>query len=406
MSLNGATTILHSFPASGGLGVPQGRLLEVGGLLYGVASGGAFSIDAAGSIATLHTFVNADGTSPKGGLTQATDGMLYGTMYRGGLGCGLVYKLDLSGTLTPFYQFPFSNSLGCFNGNGPNAGVIQASDGNLYGATDGFFSGVYGNVYTLTLGGGFSLVHGFSGSDGGKPVASLSQDSNGNIVGTTSMGTAAPNANGTVFSIASGGAFSTLVGLILRRRLRAASRAHSGSVWNLLRDRVAGRVQRCRHDLQVRSLHGVTVLRHLSQDPDGDSNDPLLSAADGDFYGTTSAGGGAGIGNGTLFKVTPDGVFTRLYTFTSPSTTGVSPESGLIQTSDGSLYGTTNSGGAGGAGTIFRRDPSGNASTLHALTAPEGQGPAGTLIQGLDGRLTVRRRTEGRDSGRCSPWTR
>jgi uncharacterized repeat protein (TIGR03803 family) len=87
----------------------------------------------------------------------------------------------------------------------------------------------------------------------------------------------------------------------------------------------------------------------------------LVQATNGDFYGTTS-GGGANGNYGTVFKITPSGTLTTLYTFCSQyvdsvCTDGEEPYAGLIEAANGNLYGTTNGGGANGQGTVFKVTP-------------------------------------------------
>ena len=78
----------------------------------------------------------------------------------------------------------------------------------------------------------------------------------------------------------------------------------------------------------------------------------LVQGSDGNFYGTTQSGGTNG-GEGTVFKISPNGALTTLYSFTGGND-GASPQAGLVQGSDGNFYGTTVNGGQGGAGTVFR----------------------------------------------------
>ena len=406
ITLSGATTVLHTFNAQGD--VPTGRLYETGGVLYGVTAKTIFSLDESSrSFLILHSFVSADGSAPNGGVIQATDGMFYGTM-RNTVPCGSIYRVDLAGTLTTLYQFPRSETFSCSNGDGPDAGVIQGSDGRLYGTTDGFFSGVYGNAYAISLAGEFTVLHTFDGTDGGKPFAGLFQDSGGNIVGTTSIGSAAPNADGTVFSITPSGSFSTLTGFQSYDDgydpQAGLVQGPDGSLYGTTLNGGAGGAGTI---FKFNTTDGLTVLRHLSVSVDGGfPYDRLLLAADGNLYGTTSSqGGGAGVGFGTLFKVTPDGGFTRLYVLSDPDL-GISPVAGLIEGVDGNLYGTTLGYGGGltqGRGLIYRRGPDGTVSAVHRFAGgsipPEGGYLYATLIQGLDGRLYGTARDGGLGSG-------
>jgi uncharacterized repeat protein (TIGR03803 family) len=109
----------------------------------------------------------------------------------------------------------------------------------------------------------------------------------------------------------------------------------------------------------------------------------LLLATNGDFYGTTSRGGA--YDSGTVFKITAKGVFTTMYAFEN-ETDGSRPAAGLIQADDGAFYGTTVSGGSGGGGTIFKVTPRGALTTLYSFSGSvTGSGPNGGLLQATDG---------------------
>ena len=109
----------------------------------------------------------------------------------------------------------------------------------------------------------------------------------------------------------------------------------------------------------------------------------LVLAADGDFYGTTYAGGSAGLG--TIFKVTAGGALTILHSFTG-GTDGASPYAALMQAADGNFYGTTLRGGTSDFGTIFRMTPAGTVTILHQFAGgQDGAHPYSPLIQTPDG---------------------
>ncbi len=102
----------------------------------------------------------------------------------------------------------------------------------------------------------------------------------------------------------------------------------------------------------------------------------LVQATNGDLYGTTFGGGADGYG--TVFKITPSGTLTTLYSFCSQSgcPDGDEPAAGLIQATNGDLYGTTNEGGAncvsaGGCGTVFKITPSGTLTTLYSFCSQD-----------------------------------
>ena len=106
-----------------------------------------------------------------------------------------------------------------------------------------------------------------------------------------------------------------------------------------------------------------------------------MKATDGNFYGTTSSGGSGG--NGTVFKITPAGTLTTLYSFAGSD--GANPYAGLVQAIDGNFYGTTYAGGSGGYGTVFKVTPAGALTTLHSFAGSDGANPQAGVRQGTDG---------------------
>jgi uncharacterized repeat protein (TIGR03803 family) len=107
----------------------------------------------------------------------------------------------------------------------------------------------------------------------------------------------------------------------------------------------------------------------------------LIQVPNGNFYGTTYTGGANG--HGTVFKLSPGGSLTTLYSFSVND--GAQPEAGLIQATDGNLYGTTAIGGSGGYGTVFQVTLGGTLTTLYSFNSNDGAGPVGALVQGTDG---------------------
>jgi uncharacterized repeat protein (TIGR03803 family) len=108
----------------------------------------------------------------------------------------------------------------------------------------------------------------------------------------------------------------------------------------------------------------------------------LARGNDGNFYGTTSEGGTNDFG--TVFRISPGGSYSNLYSFGSLPD-GQSPMAGLVQGSDGNFYGTTSAGGTNGYGTVFRISPGGSYSNLYWLGSLQFQSPKAGLVQGSDG---------------------
>jgi len=129
--------------------------------------------------------------------------------------------------------------------------------------------------------------------------------------------------------------------------------------------------------------------------------DFLILGADGNFYGANSKNNGTGTGpSGSIYKITPTGTFTTLYTFSAEGTNGVnadgaSPEGRLIQATDGNFYGTTWTGGTYGGGTVFQMTPAGVLTSLYSFGATGG--PAGASGQNMDGLFPVAGLVQGSD---------
>jgi uncharacterized repeat protein (TIGR03803 family) len=189
--------------------------------------GTVFKVTPSGQLTTLYSFCSqsgcTDGSQPYAGLVQATDGNFYGTTFEGGasktgcsgFGCGTVFKIAPSGTLTTLYNFCSLSS--CTDGSGPLAGVIQGTDGNFYGTT--FEGGTNtmscndngcGTVFRITGSGTLTTLYSFcsqgSCTDGEYPEAGMVHGTDGNFYGTTAAGGADTtgcddNGCGTVFSL-------------------------------------------------------------------------------------------------------------------------------------------------------------------------------------------------------------
>ncbi len=228
---SGALTTLYSFCSQPGC--TDGRdpyaalVLGGDGNLYGTTvSGGAagfcassdgcgtvFKITPSGTLTTLHSFEGTDGAAPFAGLIQAPDGNLYGVAAYGGTnnacptGCGTIFTITPGGTLTTLYNFCSQD--GCTDGYLPYAGLTLGNDGNLYGSTEYGGDDGAGTAFKITPGGMRTTLYNFCSqsncTDGGVPVAALIQDTNGKLYGTTPFGGAgfscAPYACGTVFSL-------------------------------------------------------------------------------------------------------------------------------------------------------------------------------------------------------------
>jgi uncharacterized repeat protein (TIGR03803 family) len=153
--------------------------------------GTVFKMTHTGTVKVLHSFTSIndpDGAQPQGALVEASDGNLYGTAYSGGAnGWGTVFRVSKSGVFQKVYDFTQTTGNVGFL---PKAGMIQASDGILYGtAWEGGGPTQAGSIYQLTLAGAATLQAGFNGqTTGAGPVDALVQGSDGKLYVTLPIG--------------------------------------------------------------------------------------------------------------------------------------------------------------------------------------------------------------------------
>jgi uncharacterized repeat protein (TIGR03803 family) len=152
----------------------------------------------------LHSFVGGttDGGSPMAALIQGTDGNFYGTTSSGGTsGQGTVFKITAAGVETVLYAF----AGGTADGSSPHAALIEGADGNFYGITSGGGTSSQGTVFKVGPTGAASVLYSFAGgtADGGGPNAALIQGSDGNFYGTSANG--GFDNQGTLFEVTPGG---------------------------------------------------------------------------------------------------------------------------------------------------------------------------------------------------------
>jgi uncharacterized repeat protein (TIGR03803 family) len=326
----------------------------------------------------LRTFVGRNGAGPEAPLVQGIDGNFYGTTAEGGaIGSGTVFKITPEGKLTTLWDF--CSQASCKDGAGP-AGLMLGADGNFYGVTalggSGSTSPLCGNlscgtIFKITPEGKLTTLYDFcsvvnsNGSclDGMFPEQLLIGP-NGNLYGVTARGGSGYNENcggfysdcGTIFEITSKGKLTTLYNFCL-----------------------------------ITGQGGVC--------PDGNDPNGLVVGADGNLYGTTPDGGAnvtaeCQIGCGTIYKITPKGAYTQLYSFcldiNNPSCqSGASPQAPMIAGPGMNFSGTTYSGGNvdGSGGTVFHYDSEGLTTVYRFCTqidCKDGDGP-GFLVYGSDG---------------------
>jgi uncharacterized repeat protein (TIGR03803 family) len=298
-------TTLHSFTGDDGANPEAGLIADPASNLYGTTQRGGvtttescrpfgcgtvFQLTPSGTLNVLHSFTGSDGGEPFAGLIADAAGNLYGTTYSGGapmscnitIGCGTVFQLDTSGTLTVLHSF--TN----YDGNHPVTGLIADAAGNLYGTTHSGGDGGYGTVFQLDSSGTLTVLYSFTGgSDGRYPDGGLIADAAGNLYGTTRGELSPP----------------------------------------------PGCTRDCGTVFQLTPSGTLNVLHSFTGGSDGGTPGAGLIADEaGNLYGTTSAGGDRTScaaqfidGCGTVFQLDPSGILTVLYSFTGGSDGGQSP---------------------------------------------------------------------------------
>ena len=355
--------VLHTFKTvtNDGHGPIAGVFEATDGVLYGTTlyggtndfGGTVFKMNKDGSgYAVIHTFARTNGYSPAASLIEGADGLLYGTAQYGGAsggdvsgGGGVVFKISKDGgtSYTTLHNFATTP----LDGDTPIARLLQGSDGRFYGmtASGGGVDKPFGTVFSITADGSvYSVMHRFShtGNDANNPKANLLQASDGSFYGTAASGGSNSFNWGMIFKInRDGSGYSTV-------------RSFDGS-------------------------HGD------GQNPAG----PVIEGSDGMLYGTTSNGGSNDVG--TVFKMRKDATgYTLIHSFSTNNLDGRQPHDGVIQGKDGYLYGSTQLGGSNGSGTVFKMKTDGTAyQILHSfgLSGGDGTRPFAGLIEASDGLL-------------------
>ena len=392
-------TTLHHFHGVEGARPYAGVVEGSDGALYGTTyyggrngDGAVFKVNRDGTgFSRLHDFEGEDGSQPTGGFIEGFDGTLYGTTQYGGVAAaGVVFKINKDGT-----GFATVHD---FNGtDGDQAtGLVEGSEGSLYGTTA--YGGAYGagEVFTFNGEAGFRELYAFGYTDGAKPYAEVIEGSDGLLYGTTSTG--GKYDAGTVFKIDKDG-----TGFLSLHDFNGAADGADGVAPH------ASLVEASDGMLYGTTLRGGSddfgVIFTMNKNGSGfrklhdfldDGSDgllpsaPLLEASDGVLYGTTLWGGVYDALNGTIFKINRDGSgFEKLHDFNDDEDEdGIQPSVGLIEGSDGALYGGTNQGGAYFEGVVFKINKDGSGfKTLHHFNEADGANVYGPLLQGSDDAL-------------------
>jgi uncharacterized repeat protein (TIGR03803 family) len=391
LDATGHQTVLYTFTGGDDGGSPRsGVMRDAEGNLYGTTvtggtgyGGVVYKLDAAGHETVLYNFTRgADGGAPNAGVIRDSAGNFYATTQMGGsAGLGVVCKLDATRHETVLYSFP-----GPVDGSYPRTGVIRDSAGNLYGTTDNGGTANVGVVYQLSATGRQTVLHTFTGgADGGYPYGGLIRDSTGNLYGTTNQGGAA--GVGVVYKLDAAGdetvLYSFTGGADGGYPAAGVIRDSAGNLYGTAGSGGTGGLGVV-YKLDVAGHE--TVLYNFSGGADGGyPYAGVIRDSVGNFYGTTQVGGtGSG---GVVYKLDRSGHYTVLYNFTGGSDGG-QPVAGVIRDAAGNLYGTAVSGGTGYGGVVYKLDATGHYAVIYNFTGgDDGSGPTGRLIRDSAGTL-------------------
>jgi len=296
--------LVHSFAAgTGGGWMPNAVFFSEGGKLFGTtAFGGAYEQGTVyqlawnGDVSTIHSFDGVDGNQPSGRVV-VRNGFFYGSTGSGGA-AGNVYRLSPAGDISVLYEVPqrFSNEAGVYSGLGGGLGE------ELFGATYGWDVGdFHGVIFKIDASGVTSTIHTFQGgSDGSRATSPPVVMADGTVYGTTLVGGA--YGGGVIYKVTPEGDYS--------------------------------------------------VAYSFGGEPNAFAPfGGLVLGTNGNLYGTTTAGGEAN--NGTIFEFKTSGEFRVIYSFSGVNNFGY-PQGGLVETTPGTFYGMTGSGGDFGLGTIYK----------------------------------------------------
>jgi uncharacterized repeat protein (TIGR03803 family) len=345
-------TVLHTYPigsgAYSGVGFPQVTSQGRDGDLYSTIQndgtknvGTVYKMTTAGALSTVYSFCQltscADGGYPWGGVTLGFDGNFYGTTQGyGSHGAGTVFKVTPTGALTTLWNF--SNST---DDSAPTYTTVQGQDGNMYGVSEEQYVGQNGAFFKVSAAGVFKVLRDFNYTNGASPNLPI-QGTDGNFYGTAQ----------------GGGDPTCKCGVIYKA-----------------------------------TPTGVITVLHAFKGYPTDGYRPLgilVQGTDGNFYGTTYQGGAHN--EGSVFKITPAGAFTLLYSFNYGN--GIydaqHPVAGLTLGTDGNFYGVGSAGGSRNAGAIVKITPAGSESVLYSfcsVSCNDGFGPATPLVLHTDGKF-------------------
>jgi uncharacterized repeat protein (TIGR03803 family) len=364
-------------PAPGG--VMYGTLYNGGtngqGSIYSLTTNGIFSVLVAGTVATAGQFA--------AGLTLGSDGNFYGTGQAGGTGYGGVFEMPMTNDVQRYWTIlPVAAFAGVANGSSPVGGLTLGTDEKFYGVTASGGDAGWGAFFSMAAAGPVNGLASFNSAGGISPHTALTLGPDGNFYGATYAG--GPGDDGTVFRITTNNVFTRLATFGGTNGYEPLAPLVVGPD-NLLYGSTFYDAANNSGTLFSISTNGVFKTRFVFSYsitgawPQGG----LAVGPDSQLYGTTSSGGTNG--DGTIFRLSTNGLFTSLFSF--GGTNGNAPKGTLLWCADGFAYGTTYAGGTNGNGTIFRINTNGLFNTVATFVVTNGYQPLSGLTLGADGAL-------------------
>ncbi len=356
---------------------------------------------------TLAELSATTGRKPFSSLVQGLDGNLYGTASASGkYGFGTFFQMTPTGTVTTLYNFCRNDVSACPDGAVPYGDVALGSDGNFYGTTLGAgpARNSFGTIYKMTPAGSITTLHTFCSlpkcADGESATTGLTLAQNLSFYGIAGPGEDMAR----VFQIGSSGTFKTILRVCPGQvcptdagptdALFQADGGYligpgPGGAFN------AGAIYRITPQGLPTIIYSFCDDSTCHDGLEDEIRGHLVQAASGLIFGTTFGGGsvdcrGSGVGCGTAFRVTAagGGALAKLHDFCSlPVCHDGTAPGPLIQATDGSFYGGTQTGGGGNNGTLFKLTPSGKFSVIWGFEGTGGNGPITALLQTTDGNL-------------------
>jgi uncharacterized repeat protein (TIGR03803 family) len=328
-----------------------------GTTLYGGtgSAGTLFSVTSAGKVTVLHNFASAtEGSQPNSLLAADAAGNIYGTTQTGGkYGGGTIWEFTTGQALK--VRHAFDPSAG--DGAGPLQGLVINSAGALFGAAAGGAIATNGSVFQVNKDGVYTTRYRFlSAGDGHCPFSSVAVDTKGNVYGTVVGNGFGGDPNGAVWKLSTKNVLTPIhvfgdganglpdgeypdqapvidaAGNVYGTSITLNGSEYAGVIW------------------KIDTTDTFTIVHQFTGKADGyGPNGTLMIDTDGNIYGTTAQGGTVkgGTGQGTLFRITPAGVFSVIHTFTGGAD-GYGPTGTLAHDGTGAIYGATS------AGTVYK----------------------------------------------------